>query len=71
MGPGGSGGESGIDCEALGCEYEGLAACGDTFMTWVCLGPFDRDAFMAGGCIDAGSQVPRMCCPSDFAVECQ
>jgi hypothetical protein len=41
-------------------------------VTWVCWnGAFDYQAFMDGGCTDAATQVPRMCCPPDFATECQ
>jgi hypothetical protein len=70
--PGGAGGDGGTDCEALGCEFSGDGLCDSRgLVTWVCFGAFDYQAFMDAGCEDAGSQVPRMCCPPDFMTECQ
>jgi hypothetical protein len=55
----------------MGCEPEQNAFCGEDLVTWVCSGAFDYQSFMDAGCMDPGTQVPRMCCPAEFLSECQ
>jgi hypothetical protein len=53
------------------CTPEENAFCGAGVITWVCLGGPNFQEFLDAGCTDAGTQVPRLCCPEDYLVECQ
>jgi hypothetical protein len=65
------GGECVANCPA-DCTPEQGGFCGDDLVTWVCTGSIiPIEEFSAAGCDDAGSQVPRYCCPPTFKPECQ
>lgn len=54
-----------------GCTPQMGGLCGSDRITWVCTSsPFPSEEFRNGGCTDAGTQVPRYCCPTTFKPEC-
>jgi hypothetical protein len=66
---GGEGGGTSVECPT-DCEAQPSGLCGDDEITWVCFSAPVPD-FVAAGCTDAFTQVPRFCCPSTFLPECQ
>jgi hypothetical protein len=68
---GGAGGVCGSNCQV---QSSTGAMCGTMPVTLICNGPFPNDlpAIMsANGCVDAGTNAVRYCCPSLILTQCQ
>lgn len=77
-GAGGSAGMSGSGASAgapsacpAGCNTKMPFTCGTGEVGWTCLGKFDAQHFLNGGCSDTGTDIQRYCCPTDFDAGCK